>query len=40
MDKNFIADNIKRVRELIAEEALKVGRKPGDITLVAATKTQ
>ena len=35
-----IADNIKRVREAIGEAALKAGRSPGDITLVAASKTK
>ena len=35
-----IADNIKRVRGAIAEAAIKSGRAPGDITLVAASKTK
>ena len=35
-----IADNIKFVREAIAEAAAKTGRAPGDITLVAAAKTK
>ena len=35
-----IADNIKRIRDAIAEAALKTGRSPQDITLVAASKTQ
>ena len=35
-----ITDNIKRVRENIAETAIKCGRNPNDITLVAASKTQ
>ncbi|MDR0916953.1 MAG: YggS family pyridoxal phosphate-dependent enzyme [Oscillospiraceae bacterium] len=33
-----IADNIKRVRERVAEAALTSGRDPRDITLVAAAK--
>ncbi len=33
-----IADNIRRVREMIGEAALKHGMRPGDITLVAAAK--
>jgi pyridoxal phosphate enzyme (YggS family) len=33
-----IADNVKRVRDLIAEAAVKSGRSPGEITLVAASK--
>jgi len=35
-----IAENIKYVRETIAEAAAKTGRAPGDITLVAASKTK
>jgi len=35
-----IADNIKRIRDVIAETAIKSGRKPGDVALVAAAKTQ
>ena len=35
-----IAENIKRVRADIAEAAVKSGRAPGDIALVAAAKTQ
>jgi len=35
-----ITENIKRVREIIAEAAIKSGRAPGDITLVAASKTK
>ena len=34
----MIADNVKRIREQIAEAALKAGRKPEEITLVAAAK--
>jgi len=35
-----IAENIKRVREAIGEAAIKSGRSPGDVTLVAAAKTK
>jgi len=35
-----IADNIKKVRDLIGETAMKSGRTPEDIKLVAVTKTQ
>ena len=35
-----IADNIKRVRDVIAEAAENSGRAPGDISLVAAAKTK
>ena len=35
---NNIADNIKRVREVIAEAAIRTGRDPAAITLVAASK--
>ena len=35
-----LEENIRRVRENIAEAAREVGRDPGEITLVAATKTQ
>lgn len=34
-----VEENLKIVREKIAEAALKSGRKPEDITLLAATKT-
>jgi len=37
---NDIAENIKRVRDAIAEAAIKSGRSPGDIALVAAAKTK
>jgi len=37
---NIIADNIKRVRDSIAEAALKSGRTGDDIKLVAVTKTK
>ena len=35
-----IADNIKRVRDEIAEAAVLSGRAPGEIALVAASKTR
>lgn len=35
-----LEENIRRVRENIAQAAHEVGRDPGEITLVAATKTQ
>ena len=35
-----ITDNVRRVREEIAEAALRAGRKPEDIYLVAASKTK
>ena len=35
-----IAENIKRVRAAIAEAAVKSGRAPGDVALVAASKTK
>ena len=34
-----IKDNVKRVLDNIAEAAIKSGRKPEDVTLVAVTKT-
>jgi hypothetical protein len=34
----MIADNLKRIRENIAQAALKAGRQPLDITLVAVSK--
>jgi len=34
-----IAENIKRIREEISEAAVQSGRAPGDIALVAASKT-
>jgi pyridoxal phosphate enzyme (YggS family) len=37
---NDIAENIKRVRADIEETAIRSGRQPGSITLVAAAKTQ
>jgi pyridoxal phosphate enzyme (YggS family) len=35
-----IADNLRRVRDRIADAAVKAGRKPGDVTLVAVSKTK
>ena len=35
-----IAGNIRRIRDAMAEAAVKSGRAPGDVALVAATKTQ
>jgi hypothetical protein len=35
-----IADNLRRVRERIADAAIKAGRNPGDVTLVAVSKTK
>jgi hypothetical protein len=39
-DTAAIADNLRRVRERIADAAIKAGRAPGDITLVAVSKTK
>ncbi len=39
-DAATIADNLRRVRERIANAAIKAGRKPDDITLVAVSKTK
>jgi len=35
-----IADNLRRVRERIAAAAVKAGRRPEDVTLVAVSKTK
>ena len=35
-----IAANLARVRDRIANAAIKAGRKPGDVTLVAVSKTK
>ena len=35
----MIKDNVKKVLDNIAESAIKSGRKPEDVTLVAVTKT-
>jgi len=37
--KNVLVANLQRVREQIAEAAARAGRKPGDVTLVAVSKT-
>ena len=39
-DAATIADNLRRVRERIANAAIKAGRKPADVTLVAVSKTK
>ena len=39
-DAATIADNLCRVRERIANAAIKSGRKPEDVTLVAVSKTK
>ena len=39
-DTAAIADNLRRVRERIANAAIKAGRKPEDVTLVAVSKTK
>lgn len=38
LEQHQIADNIRRVRDKMAEAALHAGRKPEEIRLVAATK--
>src|SRR5262249_46983244 len=35
-----VGDNLRRVRERIANAAIKAGRKPEDVTLVAVSKTK
>ena len=41
MDGSYsIADNVRYVREIIAEAAVRSGRAPSDILLVAASKTK
>ena len=35
-----IAGNLREVRERIAEAAIKAGRNPEDVTLVAVSKTK
>ena len=37
---NNVAENVKKVRDIIGEAAIKSGRKPEEITLVAASKTK
>jgi PLP dependent protein len=39
-DVATIADNLRRVRDRIANAAIKAGREPEDVTLVAVTKTK
>lgn len=39
-DQEQLAENIARVRALIAEAAQKVGRDPNEVTLVAVSKTK
>ena len=39
-DIDAIADNLSRVRERIAEAAIKAGRRPEDVALVAVSKTK
>ena len=39
-DATTIADNLRRVRDRIADAAIKAGRKPEDVTLVAVLKTK
>jgi pyridoxal phosphate enzyme (YggS family) len=39
-DTTTITDNLRRVRDRIANAAIKAGRKPGDVTLVAVSKTK
>jgi pyridoxal phosphate enzyme (YggS family) len=39
-DAATISENLRRVRDRIASAAIKAGRKPEDVTLVAVTKTK
>ena len=39
-DTTTIAENLRRVRDRIANAAINAGRKPDDITLVAVSKTK
>jgi len=39
-DATTIADNLRRVRDRIADAAIKAGRRPEDVTLVAVSKTK
>ena len=39
-DVAAIGDNLRRVRERIANAAIKAGRRPEDVTLVAVSKTK
>lgn len=36
---SYVAENIKRIKDDMYESAIKAGRKPEDITLLAASKT-
>ena len=38
MDYTFVRENVRKVRERIAQAAARAGRKPEDITLLAVTK--
>ena len=38
--EDTIAANLRAVRDRIAEAAIRAGRKPGDVTLVAVSKTK
>ena len=38
MDYAFVGENVLKVRERIAQAALRAGRKPEDVTLLAVTK--
>ncbi len=39
-DETNIAENLRRVRDRIADAAIRAGRKPEDVTLVAVSKTK
>ena len=39
-DANPIAENLRRIRDRIAAAAIAAGRSPGDVTLVAVSKTK
>jgi pyridoxal phosphate enzyme (YggS family) len=39
-DTTDVADNLRRVRDRIAAAAIRAGRQPADITLVAVSKTK
>jgi pyridoxal phosphate enzyme (YggS family) len=39
-DARMIADNLRRVRGRIADAAIRAGRNPDDVTLVAVSKTK
>ena len=40
MGEFFVSDNVRRVREVVGEAAVRSGRAPSDISLVAASKSQ